>query len=236
MFPRTAHRPAMVGRRNDSDGLCALMLDWCGRYPIVSIEDPLAEDDAAGMQKFTAAIGVRVRVIGDDFWSPTRARWSRPPPMAPSMPCCSRSTRPGPSARLAALESAQRHGFGTVVSACSRETEDVAIAHLAVGWNARQLKVGLFAGSERMAKWNELVRIEEALGTQAQFAGTSGLAEGSSTLSTLTVCAAIITGGAQGIGYAAAGRLRALGTSVTLWGVNPAALADAPASLAGQGR
>jgi enolase len=71
----------------------------------------------------------------------------------------------------AALDAGQRAGWGTIVSARSGETEDVTIAHLAVGWNAGQLKVGSFARSERMAKWNEVLRIEEALGAQAAFAG-----------------------------------------------------------------
>jgi enolase len=73
----------------------------------------------------------------------------------------------------AALEAGTAAGFGTIVSARSGETEDVAIAHLAVGWNARQIKVGSFTRSERMAKWNELLRIEETSG--APFAGASGL-------------------------------------------------------------
>jgi enolase len=75
----------------------------------------------------------------------------------------------------AACEAGRKAGFGTIVSARSGETEDVSIAHLAVGWNAGQLKVGSFARSERMAKWNEVLRIEEALGEQARFAGSAGL-------------------------------------------------------------
>ncbi len=71
----------------------------------------------------------------------------------------------------AALDAASAQKFGTIVSARSGETEDVAIAHLAVGWDAGQLKVGSFARSERMAKWNEVLRIEEALGDKARFAG-----------------------------------------------------------------
>jgi enolase len=74
-----------------------------------------------------------------------------------------------------ACKAAQRAGFGAIVSARSGETEDVAIVHLAVGWRAGQLKVGSFARSERMAKWNEALRIEEALGPRARFAGLSAL-------------------------------------------------------------
>jgi enolase len=75
----------------------------------------------------------------------------------------------------AALDTAKRAGWGTIVSARSGETEDVTIVHLAVGWDAGQLKVGSFARSERMAKWNEGLRIEEALGAAASFAGRSVL-------------------------------------------------------------
>ena len=75
----------------------------------------------------------------------------------------------------AALEAGRAAGFGTIVSARSGETEDVSVAHLAVGWNAGQLKVGSFARGERMAKWNEVLRIEEALGGTARYAGASAL-------------------------------------------------------------
>ena len=76
---------------------------------------------------------------------------------------------------LAALRAGQAAGFGTIVSARSGETEDVSIVHLAVGWNAGQLKVGSFARGERMAKWNEALRIEEALGGNARYVGAAAL-------------------------------------------------------------
>jgi enolase len=75
----------------------------------------------------------------------------------------------------AALDAAKAAGFGTIVSARSGESEDTTIAHLAVGWNAGQLKVGSFARSERLAKWNELLRIEDAMGSDARFAGVAAL-------------------------------------------------------------
>lgn len=173
------YRLGLDKRELDSDGLCALMLDWCARYPIVSIEDPLAEDDGAGLQKFTAAIGDRVQVIGDDYLVTNASKVEQAAADKAVNAVLLKVNQAGTvSETRAALEAAQRQGFGTIVSARSGETEDVAIAHLAVGWNARQLKVGSFARSERMAKWNELVRIEEALGPQARFAGTSGLPQG----------------------------------------------------------
>ena len=75
----------------------------------------------------------------------------------------------------AALDAGKAAGFGTIVSARSGESEDTAIAHLAVGWNAGQLKVGSFARSERMAKWNEVLRIEDGMGKDARFAGATAL-------------------------------------------------------------
>ena len=75
----------------------------------------------------------------------------------------------------AALEAGKKAGFGTIVSARSGETEDVTIVHLAVGWDAGQFKVGSFSRSERMVKWNEMLRVEEALGTEAVYAGKAAL-------------------------------------------------------------
>ena len=149
---------------------------WIRRYPIVSIEDPFAEDDPEGIRALTAAIGDRVQVVGDDFLVTNAKRIAS---AAQSRNCNAVLLKPNQAGTvtetLAALEAAKQAGFGTIVSARSGETEDVAIAHLSVGWNAGQFKVGSFARSERMAKWNEALRIEEALGLDAIFAGKSAL-------------------------------------------------------------
>jgi enolase len=177
----TAHRYrfALEGREFDTDGLVELLLGWLDRYPIASIEDPLAEDDAAGMQAFTAAAGKRVQIVGDDYLV-TSADLVRQ--AAASRACNAVLIKPNQAGTVmetrAALDAGKQTGFGTVVSARSGETEDVAIVHLAVGWNAGQLKVGSFARSERMAKWNEALRIEEALGGAAHFAGRGALDRG----------------------------------------------------------
>jgi enolase 1/2/3 len=164
------YRLALEARELDSDGLCELWLRWLDRYPICSIEDPLAEDDAAGMARFTAAAGDRVQVIGDDFLVTDAARVTD---AVAARACNAVLVKPNQagtvSAAFDALEAARAAGWGTIVSARSGETEDVTIVHLAIGWNAGQLKVGSFARSERMAKWNEGLRIEEALGAAAQF-------------------------------------------------------------------
>jgi len=171
------YRLGLEGRELDSDGLCDMLLGWLDRYPIASIEDPLAEDDAAGLVKFTRAAGDRVQIIGDDFLvtSADRVRAA-----AEQGACNAVLVKPNQAGTVtetrAAVDAASRSGWGTIVSARSGETEDVSIAHLAVGWDARQLKVGSFARSERMAKWNEVLRIEEAMGEAATFAGGRALA------------------------------------------------------------
>jgi len=171
------YRFGLEGREFDSDGLAEVLIGWIDRYPIVSIEDPMAEDDAAGMARFTAAVGERVQVIGDDYLVTNAALVER---AAAERACNAVLIKPNQAGTVtetrAALEVGRSAGFGTIVSARSGETEDITIVHLAVGWNAGQLKVGSFARSERMAKWNEALRIEEALGTAAHFAGRAALA------------------------------------------------------------
>ncbi len=170
------YRPGLSGTTYTTDEWIAVLLAWVGRYPILSIEDPVAEDDREGMIAFTAAVGDRVQVIGDDYLVTNAARVDA---AASDRACNAVLIKPNQagtiSETLAALQAARRHGMGTIVSARSGETEDVMISHLSVGWNAGQLKVGSFARSERMAKWNELLRIEEALGSSASYAGRNAL-------------------------------------------------------------
>ncbi len=164
------------GRSYDTGEWLEVLKSWVARYPIVSVEDPVAEDDAEGMRTFTAAVGNRVQVIGDDFLV-TNAALVRDAIGAQS--CNAVLLKPNQAGTVsetrAALEAARDAGWGTVVSARSGETEDVAIVHLAIGWNAGQLKVGSFARGERMAKWNEALRIEQAIGPPAVYAGRSAL-------------------------------------------------------------
>jgi len=158
------YRLALEDRELDSDGLCELWLRWIERYPIASIEDPVAEDDVAGMVRFTQAVGARVQVVGDDYLV-TNATLVREAAAAGA--CNALLVKPNQAGTVSgardAFEAARAAGWNTIVSARSGETEDVTIVHLAVGWDAGQLKVGSFARSERMAKWNEALRIEEAL-------------------------------------------------------------------------
>ncbi len=170
------YRPALEGRAFSTDEWIDVLLGWVAKYPIVSIEDPVAEDDAAGMIAFTKAAGDGLQVIGDDFLV-TNAQRVRD--AAAAHACNAVLIKPNQagtiSETLDALSAAKSLGYATVVSARSGESEDVMISHLSVGWNAGQLKVGSFARSERMAKWNELLRIADALGSSQNYAGISAL-------------------------------------------------------------
>jgi len=159
------YRLARDGAELDSDGLIEMLLGWIERYPIVSIEDPLAEDDEAGLVRFTRAVGDRVQVVGDDYLVTNAGRVAAGARLGA---CNAVLVKPNQAGTLtetrAAFDASRDAGWGAIVSARSGETEDVTIVHLAVGWGAKQLKVGSFARSERMAKWNEGLRIARAAG------------------------------------------------------------------------
>jgi len=157
---------ALENRALDAGQLLTLYLRWLERYPIVSIEDPFAEHDAEAMRAFTRAAGARVQIVGDDFFVTDARR------VAEAAGACNavllKPNQVGTlTETLACWEAARAAGYGAIVSARSGDTEDVSIVHLAVGWGVPQLKVGSFTRSERMAKWNEGLRIEEALGADA---------------------------------------------------------------------
>jgi enolase len=151
-------------RSIDSDALRALLLGWMRQYPIVSFEDPVAEDDEAGLIEFTRAAGLQV--VGDDYLVTSAERVRRAARLGA---CNAVLVKPNQAGTLTeareAVEAAREAGFTAIVSARSGETEDVTIVHLAVGWSIPQLKVGSFARSERMAKWNEGLRLAEVLPT-----------------------------------------------------------------------
>jgi enolase len=170
------YKLALDNRRLDSDAMVAMLGKWLDAYPIISIEDPVAEDDAVGFAAFTGAHGDRCQVIGDDFLVTNADRVRKAAVEDAATAVLIKPNQAGTvSETKAALDAGKASGFGTIVSARSGETEDVTIAHLAVGWDAGQLKVGSFSRSERMAKWNECLRIEEAMGRDATFAGRAAL-------------------------------------------------------------
>ena len=155
---------ALEERTLSAEQLHAMYMRWIERYPIVSIEDPFAETDAAAMQAFTKSTSIQV--VGDDFFVTNATRVKQA-----NGACNAVLLKPNQvgtvSETLACWNAAREAGYRAIVSARSGETEDVSIVHLAVGWGVPQLKVGSFARSERMAKWNEALRIEEALGAKA---------------------------------------------------------------------
>jgi len=159
---------ALENRDLSAGQLMATLLRWIDAYPIVSIEDPFAETDHAAMEAFTRAAGKRLQIVGDDYFVTDAARLRA---AAERGACNAILLKPNQIGTLsetqAAWQAAREAGYGAIVSARSGESEDVSIVHLAVGWGVPQLKVGSFSRSERMAKWNEGIRIEEALGTKA---------------------------------------------------------------------
>ncbi len=151
-------------RELDSDGLAALWLRWLERYPIVSIEDPLAEDDPAAFAAFTRAAGPGVQVVADDLVVTDAARIRRAAAAGAGNTALIKPNQIGTLSEVReAVRAAGEAGWAGIVSARSGETEDVTIVHLAVGWGLPQLKVGSFARGERMAKWNEGLRLAEEL-------------------------------------------------------------------------
>ncbi|MGX5712651.1 phosphopyruvate hydratase [Sphingopyxis terrae subsp. ummariensis] len=163
--------------RLTSEAMAARIIEWAGRYPILSIEDPAGQDDWTAMAAVTAAIGERVQIIGDDVLVTNAARVERAGDAAVCNAALIKVNQVGTVTEAkAALDAAVVRGWGAIVSARSGESEDVTIAHLATGWDAGQLKVGSFTRSERMAKWNEMLRIEEAMGADSEFAGFSAFA------------------------------------------------------------
>jgi enolase len=160
------YRLAREGRELDSAGIAEMLLGWLQRYPIVAIEDPLAEDDPEGFAAFTRAAGPGIQVVADDFVVTDAGRIRRAAARGAGNTALIKPNQIGTLTETrAAIEAARDVGWGSIASARSGETEDVTIVHLAVGWRVPQLKVGSFARSERMAKWNEGLRLSEVLPT-----------------------------------------------------------------------
>jgi enolase len=170
------YKLALDGRELDSDGMVDMLARWVDRYPIVSIEDPLAEDDADGFASFTRAVGQKIQIVGDDFLVTDAARIRAAAAQGAGNTVLIKPNQRGTLTETkAAWDAARECGYAGIVSARSGETEDTTIVHLAIGWGTGQLKVGSFARSERMAKWNEVLRIEEAMGPTGRFPGGSAL-------------------------------------------------------------
>ncbi|MBH54919.1 MAG: phosphopyruvate hydratase [Opitutaceae bacterium] len=168
------YRLALEQEDYDSDEFMELQLEWCRDYPIVSIEDPLADDDWASWKYFSELLGSKVQIIGDDLFTtnPEKIIWGIEEGVANAV--LIKPNQIGTvTETLEAIRLTQKAGWNVVISARSGETEDAFISHLGVATNAGQLKVGSFARGERMVKWNEVLRIERELGDRARFIGGS---------------------------------------------------------------
>jgi enolase len=154
--------------------MAAYWADLCSRYPIVSIEDGMAEEDWDGWVMLTERLGGRVQLVGDDLFVTNSARLRRGIELGAGNALLVKLNQIGTlSETLAAIDLAGRHGYASMVSHRSGETEDTFIADLAVATGAGQIKTGAPSRSERVAKYNQLIRIEEQLGPAASYPGGS---------------------------------------------------------------
>ena len=170
------YRLALEDRELDSGQMIDLLGQWLDSFPVVSIEDPLAEDDMEGMAEFTRRFGDKVQIIGDDYLVTNAGLVERAENDGACNAVLIKVNQSGTvSESIACYEAAVKAGWGAIVSARSGETEDVSISHLSTGLGCGQLKVGSFTRSERMAKWNECLRIQDRLGRSA-FVGGKPLA------------------------------------------------------------
>ena len=145
-----------------------------GDYPVISIEDGMAEDDWAGWEQLTNAVGSECQLVGDDLFVTNSSRLRDGISMGVANSILVKVNQIGSlSETFDAVDTAHRAGYTAVMSHRSGETEDVTIADLAVATNCGQIKTGSLSRSDRLAKYNQLLRIEEELGTQARYAGTS---------------------------------------------------------------
>ncbi len=159
-------------RHFTSDEFIDLVVDWCHRYPVISVEDPLADSDWTGWERLSHRLNGRVQIVGDDLFTTNSQRIRKGRETNAANAVLIKPNQIGTvSETIAAIELTKNNGWLPIISARSGETEDTFIAHLAVATNAGQIKVGSFARGERMAKWNELIRISRALGNRAQFVG-----------------------------------------------------------------
>jgi len=160
------------GRARSAEEMVALYEDWVRQYPIISIEDGLAEGDWAGWRLLTERLGSTIQLVGDDIFVTNTARLRRGISAGVANAILIKVNQIGTlTETLEAIAMAREAGYGVVISHRSGETEDVTIADLAVATGAGQIKTGAPSRSERVAKYNQLLRIEEELGAEAVFPG-----------------------------------------------------------------
>ncbi|MEY4897498.1 MAG: hypothetical protein RL525_891 [Bacteroidota bacterium] len=161
------------GRVFTGDQMVDYWADWCNKYPIVSVEDGCAEDDWSSWKKLTDAVGSKVQLVGDDLFVTNVDRLQRGINEGIANSILIKVNQIGTlTETLNAIQLATRHSYSNVISHRSGETEDSTIADLAVAMNSGQIKTGSASRSDRMAKYNQLLRIEEELGENAIYAGS----------------------------------------------------------------
>lgn len=165
------------GAKKSADDMIAFYEDWMTRYPIVSIEDGLAEDDWDGWREMTRRLGGKIQIVGDDLFVTNTQRLQRGIDEGVANSILVKVNQIGTlTETLAAVEMAKTAAYTSVISHRSGETEDTAIADIAVATNAGQIKTGSGSRSDRMAKYNQLLRIEETLGANAVYPGRNAFA------------------------------------------------------------
>lgn len=166
------HLKKSTGDKLNSSEMIAYWKEWINRYPIISIEDALAEDDWAGWQQFTKELGDKVQIVGDDLFVTNPKRLKRGIEEKSANAILIKLNQIGTlTETLDVISMAKNNSFANVISHRSGETEDTTIADLAVGMNTGQIKTGSGSRSDRIAKYNQLMRIEEELGDMAYFPG-----------------------------------------------------------------
>ena len=177
IYQDNCYRLNAEGVSLDSDGMVAYLEQWCDRFPLVTIEDGMAENDWAGWMALTSRLGDRVQLTGDDLFVTNKERLGKGIKTNAANAILIKPNQIGTlSETLDAIEMAQEAGFGITISHRSGETEDTTIADLAVATGAGQIKTGSLCRSERVAKYNRLLEIERELGGHGSYPGIAALA------------------------------------------------------------
>ena len=162
--------------RKSSEEMVQLYADWARQYPIISIEDGLAQDDWEGWSILTKELGSKIQLVGDDLFVTSTERLQRGIEEGVANSILIKLNQIGTvTETVAAIELARRHGYTAVVSHRSGETEDAFIADFTVGMGTGQIKTGSASRSDRIAKYNQLLRVEEELGDTAEFLGKAAV-------------------------------------------------------------
>jgi enolase len=166
------HFKKSTGDKLTSDQMASYWKDWCSRYPIISIEDGMAEDDWEGWSALTKEIGSKVQLVGDDLFVTNTQRLKMGIEQHVANSILVKVNQIGSLTETAeAIDLAYLNNYSAIMSHRSGETEDSTIADLAVAFRTGQIKTGSASRSDRIAKYNQLIRIEEALGSNAVFRG-----------------------------------------------------------------